>query len=344
MLVTGYVNESAMSTLKEAYSAGTALFIVAMVAFPAATAIAQSAGAYPLKPIKIISPFAPGGANDIIARIVGQKLNEQWGQPVIIENRGGASGTIGVEACARAPADGYTIVLGGNSNLALAPHLYPKLPYDPLRDLVPIVSAAVTPYMLAINPNVPARNVAELVRLARSRRDLLSYGSSGAGSMSHLGGELFKAATGAGLVHIPYKGTAPSLSGMISGEVDMMIADVLIVEPHAKSGKLRLLAATGVRRSNVFPQSPTMIEAGLKDYVVEGKFGFVAPAGTPKDIVNKLNAGIIAALKAPDVKRRFDQLGYEAIGDTPEQYAAALKADHELLGRIVRKAGIKADL
>lgn len=307
----------------------------------AAGASAQAAAAYPSKTVRIISPFAPGGANDIIARIVAQKLNEQWGQTVIVENRGGAGGTIGVEAGARAPADGYTIVLGGSSNLALAPHLYARLAYDPLRDLAPIGGVAVTPYMLAVNPRVPARSVQELIRLARSKKDLLSYASSGAGSMSHLGAELFRSAIDAELLHVPYKGTAPALTGMITGEVDLMIADVLIVEPHAKAGKLHLLAATGTRRSSVFPQLPTMIEAGLKGFVIEGKFGFVAPAATPPDIVAKLNASIVRALHTADVRQRFQQLGYEVIADTPDEYRATLRSDTEMFGRVVKKLGIK---
>ncbi len=304
---------------------------------------AQAAN-YPAKGIRIIVPFAPGGPNDILGRIVGQKLNELWGQPAVVENRGGAGGTIGVEAGARSPGDGYTIVMGGSSNLAVAPGLYSKLPYDPLRDLTPITNVAIVPYVLAINPHVPAKSVRELVAIARSKKGLLSYGSSGTGAMSHLAAELFKAASGADMVHVPYKGTAPAVTDLIAGQIDMMLADLAAVAPHEKAGKLRLLAAAGSKRTPAAPQLPTMAEAGVKDYAVDTWFGVVAPAGTPRDIVVKLNAAIVAALKAPEVRQRFDQLGYEAIGDTPEQFGATIKTDIEKFARVIKSAGIKAEL
>ena len=315
-----------------------------LAGFGAATDVRAQAASYPAKGIRIIVPFAPGGPNDILGRIVGQKLNELWGQPAVVENRGGAGGTIGVEAGARSPADGYTIVMGGSSNLAVAPGLYSKLPYDPLRDLTAITNVAIVPYVLAINPHVPAKSVRELVAIAKSKKGLLSYGSSGTGAMSHLAAELFKAASGADIVHVPYKGTAPAVTDLIAGQIDMMLADLAAVAPHEKTGKLRLLAAAGSKRSPAAPQLPTMIEAGVKDYAVDTWFGIVAPAGTPRDIVVKLNSAIVAALKASDVKQRFDQLGYEAIGDTPEQFAATIKADIEKFARVIRAAGIKAEL
>ncbi len=321
---------------------GWAAAVLALGAF--AEARAQAAASYPTKPIRLIVPFAPGGPNDTLARIVGQKLNELWGHPVVIENRGGAGGTIGVDAGAKSPADGYTLVMGGSSNLAVAPGLYAKLPYDPLRDLMPIVNVAVVPYVLAINPRVPAKNVRELVAIAKSKQGLLSYGSSGTGAMSHLAAELFRAAVGAEIVHVPYKGTAPAVTDVISGQIDMMFADLAPVAPHEKAGKLRLLAAAGSKRSAAVPQLPTMAEAGVKGYAVDAWFGIVAPAGVPKDIVAKLNTAIVNALKAPDVRQRFDQLGYEAIGDTSEQFGATIKTDIEKFGRVIRSAGIKAEL
>ena len=309
----------------------------------AADAVAQSAS-YPNRAIRIIVPFAPGGPNDILGRIIGQKLNELWGQPAIVENRGGAGGTIGVEATAKSPADGYTIAMGGSSNLAVAPGLYAKLAYDPLRDLTPIVNVAIVPYVLAVNPHVPARNVRELVGIARSKRGLLSYGSSGTGAMSHLAAELFKAASGADIVHVPYKGTAPAVTDMIAGQIDMMLADLAAVAPHEKTGKLRLLAVAGSKRAPSAQHLPTMAEAGVKDYAVDTWFGMVAPANTPKDVVAKLNSAIVAALRAADVRQRFDQLGYEAIGDTPEHFAATIRSDIEKFARVIKSAGIKAEL
>ena len=314
------------------------------VAVPFSSALAQTAANYPSRQIRIICPYAPGGPTDLLARIIGQKLGELWGKPVVVENRAGLGGTLGIDAGVKSPADGYTIVIGGLSNLSLAPHLYAKLPYDPLRDLAPIASVAVTPYVLAVNPRVPARSVEELIKIARSKRDALNYGSSGAGSMSHLATEMFKAAVGADIVHVPYKGAVPAVTAIISGEIDMLFVDLLVGKPNAEAGKLRLLATTSGRRAAALPQLPTMAEAGVKDVVVEGRFGFVAPAGTPKDIVAKLNAGIISSLKMPDVIQRFNDLGYEALGDTPEKFAETLKSDYEHYGRVLRKAGIKAEL
>ena len=299
---------------------------------------------YPSKPIRIIVPFAPGGPNDILARIVGQKLNELWGHPVVIENRGGAGGTIGIEFAVKSPADGYTLAMGGSSNLAIAPGLHAKLPYDPLRDLVPVVNVAVVPYALAINPHVPARNVKELVAIAKSKKGRLSYGSSGSGSVSSLAAEMLKAATGSDIVHVPYKGTAPAVTDMIAGQIDMMLADYATVEPFAKVGKLRILALAGSKRLAIAPQLPTMAEAGIKGYALDVWFGIVAPAGIPRDIVAKLNAAIASGLNAPDVRQRFSELGYQAIGDTPEHFGATIKADIEKFMRVIKSAGIKAEL
>ena len=306
-------------------------------------AAAQAAN-YPAKAIRIIVPFAPGGPNDILGRIVGQKLNELWGRPVVIENRGGAGGTIGVDAGAKSAPDGYTIVMGGSSNLAVAPGLYAKLSYDPLRDLAPVINVAIVPYVLAVNPHVPARSVKELVAIARSKKGLLSYGSSGTGAMSHLAAELFKAASGADIVHVPYKGTSASVTDMIAGQIDMMFADLAAVASHAKAGKLRLLATAGTKRSAAAPELPTMAEAGVKGYAVDAWFGIVAPIATPKDIIVKLNAAIVKALSVPDVKQRFDELGYEAIADTPEQFGATIRSDIEKFSRLIKNAGIKAEL
>ena len=288
----------------------------------ATAAVAQT---YPSKPIKIIVPFAPAGPNDILARIVGQKLTEQWGHPVVIENRGGAGGTIGIEVAVKSPADGYTIAMGGSSNLTIAPGLYAKLAYDSVRDLAPVTNVAVVPYALAVNPHVPAKNVRELVAIAKSKKGRLSYGSSGSGSVSSLAAEMLKAATGADIVHVPYKGTAPAVTDMIAGQIDMMLADYATVEPFEKTGKLRLLALAGSKRLSLAPQLPTIAEAGIEGYAMDVWFGIVAPAGTPRDIVMKLNAAIVNGLKAADVRQRFGGLGYEAIGDTPEQFAATIR-------------------
>jgi len=303
---------------------------------------AQTAASFPVKPVKLVVPFAPGGPNDILARIVGQKWNEAWGHPAIIENRGGAGGTIGVEYGSKAPPDGYTIIMGGMSNLAVAVGMYPKLGYDP-HELTPITNIAIVPYVLAVNPRVPAKNVAELIAVAKSKKSLLSYGSSGTGAVSHLAAELFKSMSGTDLVHVPYKGTAPAITDVIAGQIDMMFADYAAIAPHAKVGKLRMLAVAGGKRSATAPELPTIGESGVKGYAVDAWFGLVAPPGVSKDIVARINTVTVNALKSADVKQRFGELGYEPIGDTPEQFGATIRNDIDKYVRIVRQAGIKAE-
>ena len=303
---------------------------------------AQTAASFPVKPVKLVVPFAPGGPNDILARIVGQKWNEAWGHPAIIENRGGAGGTIGVEYGSKAPPDGYTIIMGGMSNLAVAVGLYPKLGYDP-HELAPITNIAIVPYVLAVNPRVPAKNVAELIAVAKAKKSLLSYGSSGTGAVSHLAAELFKSMSGTDLVHVPYKGTAPAITDVIAGQIDMMFADYAAIAPHAKVGKLRMLAVAGGKRSGTAPELPTIGESGVKGYAVDAWFGLVGPAGVPKDIVARINTVTVNALKSADVRQRFGELGYEPIGDTPEQFGATIRSDIDKYVRVVRQAGIKAE-
>ena len=306
--------------------------------------VASSAQAqpYPVKPIKLIVPFAPGGPNDLLARMVGQKITEQSKQSVVIENRGGAGGTVGMDVAARAPGDGYTLAMGGSSNMAVAPGLYAKLPYDSIRDFTPVINVAHVPYAVAVNPTVPAKTVKELIAAARAKG--LSYGSSGTGSMSSLAAELFKSMAKADIVHVPYKGTAPALTDVMSGQIDLMFADLAVIQPHSASGKLRALALCGSRRVAAAPSIPTMVESGLQDYVIEPWFGVVGPANVPREIVARLNQFIGAGLKSADVQQRLAGLGYEAIGGSAEQFAAVIKADLAVYARIIKAAGIRADL
>ncbi|MCX7135194.1 MAG: tripartite tricarboxylate transporter substrate binding protein, partial [Proteobacteria bacterium] len=297
---------------------------------------------FPAKPIRIIVPFAPAGPNDILARIVGQKWTELWGHPTVIENRGGAGGTIGVEYGSKAPPDGYTVIMCGMSNMAVAVGLYPKLGYDP-HELTPLSNVAIVPYALAVNPTVPAKNVKELIAVAKAKKSPLSYGSSGTGAIPHLAAELFKSMTGTDIVHVPYKGTAPAVTDVIAGQIDMMLADYAAVVSHAKAGKLRLIAVAGAKRMIAAPELPTIAESGVKGYAVDAWFGLVAPAGVPKDIAAKLSVATINALKLPDVKQRFGDLGYEGIGDTPEQFGATIKSDIDKYVRLIKKIGIKAE-
>ena len=305
-------------------------------------ACGAQAQSYPVKPIKLIVPFAPGGPNDLLARMVGQKLTEQFKHAVVIENRGGAGGTVGMDAAAKSPGDGYTLVMGGSSNMAVAPGLYARLPYDSVRDFTPVINVAHVPYAAAVNPTVPAKTVNELIAAARAKG--LSYGSSGTGSMSSLAAELFKSMAKADIVHVPYKGTAPALTDVMSGQIDMMFADLAVIQPHAATGRLRALALCGSKRLAVARSIPTFAESGLKDYVIEPWFGVVGPANVPRDIVARLNQVIGAGLKSAEVQQRLNGLGYEAIGGSAEQFAATIKADIAVYAKIIKAAGIKADL
>lgn len=309
-----------------------------------ALAAAASAQTYPSKPLRLIVPFAPGGPNDTLGRLVAQKLNGQWGQPVLVENRGGAGGTVGLSAAAKLPADGYHLAMGGSSNMAVAPSLYKKLAYDSVRDFTPVALVAHVPYALGVNPVVPAKTVRELIAIAKKKPGYLSYASSGVGSMSALAAELLKSLSNTDIVHIPYKGTVPALTEVVGGQVDMMLADLALIQRHAQAGKLRVLAVTGSKRAPAAPKVPTILESGLKGYVVEPWFGVVAPDGVPRDIVEKLNGAIVASLKASDVAQRLNALGYEPLGGSASDFARTIKEDIAKYAAVVKKAGISGSL
>lgn len=317
----------------------TALAVAALVAV--SNANAQATAGYPAKPIRVFIGFAPGGPADICGRVIGPKLSEVLGQPVLIENRGGAGGTIGMDLVAKAPPDGYTLGLGSSGNLVVAPHLYPKAGYNVQKDLATVSQLAVTAFAIAVNPSVPAKNVRELIKLALSKKGLLSYGSSGGGASSHVAAELFSVATGASMVHVPYKGTGPALTAVVAGEIDLMFADLIPALPHAKNGRLRLLATIGGKRAAAAPELPTIAEAGVKMQSMEGRYGIVAPPGTPREIIAKLHGAIVTVLNNPEIQQRFAQIGFEIVGDTPEQFATVLKTEGDAIGAVIRKAGIK---
>ena len=334
--------DTARSSRKPPASASPRLSFAAL-ALLAVTALPAAAQQWPARGIVVVSPFAPGGANDLIARTMSAKLAEALGVAVTVENRGGAGATIGTAYVARAAPDGYTLLVAGQSSLAFAPHLYAKLSYDSLRDFAPIMNVALGPYALTVNARVPAKNVAELMKIARSKPQALTFATSGAGSVSHLTMETLTASTGIDLVHVPYKGMVPAITAMTSGEVDMMFADLGLVQPMVQAGKLRVLAVSGRSRSIAEPSLPTMVESGYKEVVGEGRFGFLAPAGTPKEIIARLHGILATAVKGQDVRDRFAKLGYEPTSDTPEQFAALMKAEHERFGRQIRQLKIKAE-
>jgi tripartite-type tricarboxylate transporter receptor subunit TctC len=299
--------------------------------------------AYPSKAIKLIVPQPPGAQNDVLGRMLGERLAELWNEPAIVENHGGAGGTIGADLVAKAVADGYTVLIGGLNNLAVATALVNDLHYDPIRDFAPVGGLARVPYALAVNRNVPATTLGELIDYARAHPGRLTYGSGGSGSISSLGAELLKAMAGVDIVHVPYRGSAPSIKALVSGEVDIMFADLSLLAPHAKAGTLRLIAAAGTRRASAAPELPTVAEQGLPGFAIEPWYGVVVPAGTPPDIVTKLAAGLHEVVSTPEVGHRFAQLGYEPMVDTPEQFGALIRSEIGKYAALIKRAGIHGE-
>ena len=318
--------------------------LAALLVCSAALTDAAHAQAYPVKPVRIIVPFAPGGANDLVTRLVGQKLAAGIGQPVVIENRGGAGGTIGLDVCAKAPPDGYTLVMAPVSALAFAPSLNAKLAYDPVKDFAPVASVSSGPNVLVVHPAVPAGSVKEFVTLARAKAGKLSYASSGATSMSGIAGEMFKRMAGIDMVGVPYKGTGPAMTELIGGQVDAMIADLAISLPHVNNKRLRAIAVTGARRSAHAPHIPTVAESGVPGYTLVNWRGILAPAATPRDIVTKLNTEIIKTLRTAEIRESLAREGYEPTGDTPEQFAALIQSEVARYGKLIKAAGIAGTL
>jgi tripartite-type tricarboxylate transporter receptor subunit TctC len=301
------------------------------------------AQAYPVKPVRMIVPFPPGGATDILARVAGQKLGEQLGQPVVIENRGGAGGNIGAELVAKAAPDGYTALFTTSGNIVVNPHLYRKMAFDPLRDLAPVAMAATHGNLVLVHPSLPVKSIKDLIAIARARPGQLNYGSGGIGTSPHLAAELFKVMTQTDLVHVPYKGGNQSVTGLLSGEVAVMFASIPSVLQHARSGRLRPLAITSAARSVVAPQLPTVAEAGVPGYQVDIWLGLFVPAGTPRDVITRLNAGIIKALNAPEVRERLEPEGFEASTMTPEEFGKHIRAELPVWARVVQAAKLRAD-
>ncbi|HUH95002.1 MAG TPA: tripartite tricarboxylate transporter substrate-binding protein [Casimicrobiaceae bacterium] len=317
-----------------------AALLCALVAFAANDALAQS---YPSRPIKLIVALAPGGQNDTIARVFGDALSGVVKQPVMVENHAGASGTIGANLVAKAAPDGYTLLVGGAFNLALAPALMSNLPYDVGKDFVPLGGLARVPYALAVRSGVAATTLPELIAYARANPGRLSYGSSGVGSNSSLAVELLKSAAGLDIVHVPYKGSAPAVAALVGGQIDVVCMDLALLAPHAKAGTLRLVAAASATRPSLAPGLATAAEQGLPALVLEPWYGVVAPAGLPVDVREKLASAINAAVRMPELRRRFEQLGYETIVDTPEAFAALIRSETAKYARLIDAAKIPRD-
>lgn len=298
---------------------------------------------YPAKPVRVIVSYPAGGANDIVARSVGQKFSEMLGAGFPIDNRSGAGGTIGADVAAKAPADGYTLLMAAGAH-TLAPSLYIKLPYDIARDFAPISISAKSAYLLVAHPSVPANSVKELIALARARPGGLNYASSGVGAPPHLSGEMFNSLAKVRLTHVAYKGDAPAIIDLLGGHVDLAFISISAVSPYVKSGKLKALAVTSAQRTPVMPELPTIAEAGgLKDFDISTWWGLLAPAGTPADVVNKLSAAMAKVAAMPDIKTRFGELGVEAAANTPEQFAAFIRSEIQKFAGLAKVAGVKPE-
>jgi tripartite-type tricarboxylate transporter receptor subunit TctC len=305
--------------------------------------VAHAQPAYPAKAIRLIVPFPAGGPLDIVARVIGQDLNRSWGQPVLVDNRPGAGGNIGADAVAKAPPDGYTILMGAVSTHAINVWLYSKLPYDPIKDFAPITLVTSVPNVLVLHPSVPAKNVQQLIALAKARPGQLNFASGSTGSAGHLAGELFKTMASVDMVHIPYKGAAPAVTDLLAGHVSLLFDNMASALPNIKAGRVRALAVTTARRSPFLPEIPTIDETGLRSFDIGTWFGVFAPAGTPPAIVVQLNRELVRILNTPAMKERLATLGAEPMGNTPEAFANFVKSEMSKYERIVRASGAKAD-
>jgi tripartite-type tricarboxylate transporter receptor subunit TctC len=334
----GVARERTAALLKVGSRAWRVLLLAVLAV--AAPAQAQS---YPDKPIKLVVPFAPAGATDVLARIVGQKLSELEKQPVIVDNRAGAGGNIGSDAVAKAAPDGYTLLMGAVGTHAINVSLYKKMPYDPVKDFVPVVLVATVPNVLVVPASLPVNSVKELIAYGKANPGKLNFGSSGNGTSIHLSGELFKSMTGVDMQHVPYKGSGPATVDLLSGQVQMMFDNLPSAMPNIKSGKLKALAVTSAKRSPSLPDVPTIAEAGVPGYEAPSWFGILVPKGTPPEIVAKLNTDINKILAMPDTKKKFLEQGAEPAGGTPEQFAALINSEIPKWAKVVKASGAQID-
>jgi len=320
------------------------LAVGALLAFSAlAAAPMAGAQAYPAKPIRIVVPFPPGGATDILARAVAQKLTDAWGQAVVVDNRPGAGGNIGSEIVAKAAPDGYTLEMGTVGTHAINASLYAKMPYDHVKDFAPVILVAGVPNVLVVNPSLPVSSVQELIAYAKANPGKLNFASSGNGTSIHLAGELFKVMAGVQMTHIPYKGSAPALQDLIGGQVQLMFDNLPPSLPHIKAGKLRALAVTSATRSSALPDTPTIAESGLPGFEASSWFGVLAPAGTPPAIIARLNAEIAAWLASAEAKEKMLALGANIGGGSPEDFARHIAAETAKWQKVVKASGAKVD-
>jgi tripartite-type tricarboxylate transporter receptor subunit TctC len=311
--------------------------------FAALLCISSAFGqSYPSKPIRIVVPYPPGGFNDTLGRTLAAKFTEAWGQPSFVENKPGANTVIGVDHVAKSAPDGYTLLIVAFP-FAVTPSLLKDMPYDTVKDFSPVIWAAVSPNVLVVNPTLPVKSVGELIALAKAKPGSLSYASTGNGSSNHISMELFKSLAGVDIVHIPYKGSGPAVTDLLGGQVQLMFDNAPNVMPQVKAGRLRALGMSSAKRASFAPEIPTVAESGVPGYEVAVWFGLVAPAGTPREIVQKLNAEVLKILAMPDVRERFVSQGVEPVGSTPEQFGEHIKSQMAKWGKVVRDAGVKAE-
>jgi hypothetical protein len=313
-------------------------FICALSALPV---FAQDA--YPTRAVRMVIPYPPGGGTDIVGRMVAQKLSETFGQTVVVDNRGGATGNIGTEMVARSAPDGYTLLMGNVAPNSINVSLFAKIPYDPVADFEPVSLVALTPNILLVHPSLPSKTVKEFVALAKSKPGALNYSSAGIGSSSHLAPELLAMMTGIDIVHVPYKGGGPGLVDLLSGQMQFMMTTTPAAMPHVKSGKIRALGVTSAKRSQSLPEIPTIAEAGVKGYEVSTWYGVLAPARTPKAIVTKLHGEIVRLIAVPDTREKLLSQGFEPVGSTPDEFGAYIKSEIAKWAKVIKTAKIKAE-
>jgi tripartite-type tricarboxylate transporter receptor subunit TctC len=311
--------------------------------FVAALVVSAAALAFPTKPVKIIVAFPPGGGTDIVARLLAQRLGEAWGQAVIVENRAGASGTVGTEAAARADPDGHTLFMATMGNMTANQHLYPRMTVDPLRAFAPITKVVDVHFVFLANPALPAKGVQELIELAKQRPGEIAYSSSGPGGAPHLAMELFKRRAGIDLQHVPYKGSGPSMNDLIGGRVMLTMDSLVQSLPHIKSGRLKALAVLGPRRTVLLPEVPTIAESGLAGYALTNWFGLLAPAATPKQVLVQLNGDVLRILKQEDLQKKIADLGADVVGNSAEEFGAAMRAESAQWAEVIKAAGIRVE-
>jgi len=305
--------------------------------------VSVNAADYPSKPVRFVVPFPPGGNTDILARTIANNLSEMWKQQLILDNRAGAGGGIGTDIVAKAPADGYTILLGTIGSISINPSIYKNLPYDPIRDLAPISLISSNPLMVIVHPSVPVRTIKDLIALAKARPQAITYGSGGNGTSTHLSVELFKSMAGVAATHVPYRGAPLAATALMGGEIALMFDNLAPALPHVRSGKVRALAVTSASRSPVLPDIPTVQESGLAGYEVTGWYGVLVPAGTPAAIIAKLNRDIVTSLKSQAVRNRLQSDGAEPVGSSPGEFAEHIRAETKKWAEVVKKSGARVD-